>query len=456
MKWFIALYVTFFAFVWLPVESAWLDFCFNNYDLGIYGQAIERLSFNDPNPWLSTRNVFLFNDHFDPILFFLIPFKGLIPSALLAIRMEFLAMVVEGLAPLWLYRRKVVSLDMAVLTLAILLFSPLMLDAAFYPAHPGTWSVAPLSWMFAFLLVSRYRLALLMLILTLTCKEEYPFVGLAIGAVLWVDGRFRESVWFLVASAVWATIVFVFRPWLLGPASLYTDSVSSFQGLRGILSGDLTHVVMRRILELGLPFIAFFYGQKKTSTRSLLIPFSTVMVFLAIRFAGGYWENHRAAPLAVALAYLMVFAHPQMVMTVRRRYVLIILTLALAFPSMEIGSRLWRGKSFKKHCPRDSRRIAEISSALNLLRASPEVNVIAQGNLIPPAVDLPGITHVGTSERSGRSVLFIELGSYRNSWPLTSKQLDDVEHQWRSDPNVKVLVEGQYVLVLERQDVKTQ
>ncbi|MCK5379592.1 MAG: DUF2079 domain-containing protein, partial [Acidobacteria bacterium] len=47
---------------------------FHNFDLGIYAQALFRLSLDDLNPWLTLRDVRVFNDHFDPVLFGVAPF----------------------------------------------------------------------------------------------------------------------------------------------------------------------------------------------------------------------------------------------------------------------------------------------------------------------------------------------------------------------------------------------
>ena len=47
--------------------------CFHATDFGIYQQAIYDIAYNlDPNPFVSVRNIKIFNDHFDPIIFWLL------------------------------------------------------------------------------------------------------------------------------------------------------------------------------------------------------------------------------------------------------------------------------------------------------------------------------------------------------------------------------------------------
>jgi hypothetical protein len=122
----------------------------------------------------------------------------------------------------------------------------------------------------------------------------------------------------------------------------------------------------------------------------------------------------------------------------------------LAFPAIELGSRFWRGKSFKKHCPHDPVRLTEINTAIKILRERVDGAVLAQGNLIPPAVDLPQIAHLGATSTKSFKYLLIEKGAYRNSWPMSSDQIRAVESAWRIDSNVVEVFEGAAVVLLER------
>ena len=99
----------FLLLVWLPVESALNAYCFNNYDLGIYAQALKLISFENINPYLSTRDVRIFNDHFDPVLLIFAPFAELVPPALLAIRVEMVCVFIASLAPFWLAKNGEIS-----------------------------------------------------------------------------------------------------------------------------------------------------------------------------------------------------------------------------------------------------------------------------------------------------------------------------------------------------------
>ncbi len=450
MKFFIFILIAFILSVWVPVESAWRHFCFNNYDLGIYAQAIELLSLGHLNPWLSTRDVFLFNDHFDPILFLLIPFKGLTPSGLLAIRFEMICLIAAAASPAWLLSRGMISQSLAVMSSVMILWSPMVMDAAFYPAHPGTWSLAPLSWMLAFILAKKYRWSFVMFGLTLLCKEEYPFVGMAVGLGLIMMGEKPYGFVFTAAALVWAVLVFAIRPALIGPSSMYTDAVSGFQGWDVLGSRDGALLLLRRLLELAIPLSVILYGAKRLTLMDMIVPGLVLLTLLGIRFAGGYWGNHRVAPLAVVLAYLMIFTIRSETIKPRNVIVWSVLTLTLAFSSLEIGSRFWRAKSFKKHCPQNPERLSEIQQTLNLLRHDSKGPTLAQGNLIPHAVDLSGISQVGATHGRNFSYLWIEKGADRNTWPLSKEEFQALEDQWSGDPTVTKLFDGSHVTLMGR------
>jgi hypothetical protein len=450
MRIFFLLFAVFIFLVWMPVEAAWQSFCFNNYDLGIYSQAIKLLSFSDSNPWLSTRDVFLFNDHFDPILFLLVPLKGLLPPGLLAIRMEMLALLAAACSPLWLWKKGLLSKELSWTCAGMILFGPMTLDAAFYPAHPGTWSLAPLSWMFAFLMSGNFGWSLLMFVFTLACKEEYPFVGMAVGLILWFKGNKRSGSAFLGVSFIWAFIVFVIRPRVMGPSSMYTDAVSGLQGLSMLLAGEGSGILFQRLMELSLPILVMFYAARKFNLKWFTVPVAVLLILFAVRLAGGFWGNHRSAPLSVAATFVIAFAWRNLPITRMRMTIFILIMAVLSFPSLELGTRMWRGKAFKKHCPSDAVRLSEINESLKILRDRGLGAVLAQGNLIPPAVDLKGIAHLGATRGEKFRFLWTEKRSTRNTWPLSPEEFSSIEAKWRHDQDVKILIDGTEILLLER------
>ena len=451
MRYYLPCLAIFVLMVWIPVEGAFHAWCFNNFDLGIYAQAIHELSLANPNPWLSVRNIHLLRDHFEPVFYLLLPFKNLTLPGLLAIRLDMLATVVASLAPIWLARRQFISIELAVCSATVILLGPLGLDATYFSAHPGTWSLAPLAWMFAFLLVENHKAAMLCFVLTLFCKEEYPVMGFALAAAMLTLRQRKSAIAFLTLSAVWAVIVFVVRPAMLGPSDFHTNTVAHGEGVQFFLSTEGLKVLAIRHLELILPAVLLISTRGLSAHwKQFVIPGAALVTLLAIRYAGGYWGNHRVAPLGVTSVFLVIFYLRDKALPRRIVTIFACALLALSFADIETGSRYWRGKPFKKHCPANSERLAALDLAAGYLRAHRDGAVLAGGNLIPPLVDLAGIAHVGDTQATEFKYLFLEKGPLRNPWPITPDELTAVEVSWRQNPSSRVIQDDDYVLLIER------
>ncbi|WP_253817386.1 DUF2079 domain-containing protein, partial [Myxococcus xanthus] len=204
--------------VWLQAAQA----CFPNFDLGIYSQAMARLSLTEPNPWISARQVFIFNDHFDPILWVAHPLARIIPPMWAALVVEALFVLLTVAPLLWLHLKGLLSRNALVLLAALLLLSPSMVEAVKFPVHPTTWSALP--WVltgFAFHL-RRQGLLLASLVLLFACKEEFAFGGVMLTLALFLRGERRLATCVGALSLAWLAWVYGLRPWLLGSTVDYT------------------------------------------------------------------------------------------------------------------------------------------------------------------------------------------------------------------------------------------
>ena len=445
----------FICMVWLPVERAHLDFCFNNYDLGIYAQALSKLSLTNRNPFLSTRGIRLFNDHFDPILFLFVPFKELIRPELLAIRIEMASILLASLAPLWLWRRRVVDKTTAVIAFLIILFSPMTLRAAFFPAHPGTWSLAPLGWFFAFLLVDKRAAALLMLVLVFACKEEYPVLGAGVAVVLWLQGRRQIGSWVFLLSFIWGLGAFILRPIFLGKSDFYTSAVVAGRGIVGGDASDVVITFLQVFLWVFGPWILlnpWAQMREQIGGKSSRI-WPTVVgaaILLLIRLVGGYWENHRIAPLAILSAFMVIAGSSIFSVSGWRSKIFMLVSVVCIWPSLEQGSKFWRARPFKAHCPSDPHRIDAISTAVQRLETIGATRILAIGNLIPRLASLPDVEQVGASQSDQFNYFLVEKSHYRNTWPLSKEDFATIERSWREMKDVIVLQDDQYVLLMAR------
>jgi hypothetical protein len=184
--------------------------------------------------------------------------------------------------------------------------------------------------------------------------------------------------------------------------------------------------------------------------KRMAVPMAVLLTLLAIRFAGGYWGNHRVAPLGVASAFYVVYWLGNMNIPRRTLTIFSISILALSFADLELGSRYWLGKPFKKHCVPSEARLTSLAKASDYLRAHADGAVLAGGNLIPPLVDLPCIAHLGDTRATEFKYLFVEKGTQRNPWPISAEEFTKVEQSWRGNPKGQVIQDDEFVLLMER------
>jgi hypothetical protein len=455
----LAIVSTFILLVWAPAEILFSNYCFNNYDLGIYAQAIHRLSLSDPNPWLSVRNIHLFNDHFDPILFLVTPFKGLTSPPLLAIRTEML-IALAGIIPLAvLAYRKTLSLVGFVFSACFLLFSPVVVDAYFYPVHPGTWAILPLVCTLALLNSERWRTAALFFVLALLCKEEFPFVGFAVAAALWIQRKRPAAFAFAALSLVWAVFTFVIRPRLIGPSPQYTGAVSGIAGVSVLTNPREFFSVAQRLLWLFLPLLplTFVAWKENRKLRTFLLPMLPALAALgtlfAVRAVGGWWFSHRSAPLAAAALFCVVpFLNSDFKASKRTWMLTFFLLFAVALAPIQQGFRAYTGRPYQPYCPDNFDRKQALGAAREVFRTLPSGPALIQGNLLPFMLERPDVTHLGASivNDSDADFLFVETPPGGDAWPLRSSELEARVRAWRADPNVIPIIDNSYAIILQR------
>ena len=389
--------------IWLRANA----FGFSNYDLGIYSQALARLAIDPPNPWLSGRQIHVFNDHFDPILFLVTPFTRLFPAAQVGLVMEGCCALLALGALAWLSWNGRLGLRALWLLGGLMTFSPGVTQALGFPFHPTTWAMAPMAWVLAAALLERWRVMLVALIILLACKEEFPFVGLALVPFLWLHAP-RKITWIvLTLSAAWGLVALVLRPRLLGDVMPYAsqpfrgleDGVGAFfatrfsaKALAGMGELVLAFIPSMLLLKPGLsepvedgpttkprvPAVLDKLGQ----TGALLI---TLIPMLGIRFLSVAWRDHYGAVVvsAAVLALAGIIGRKAIPWWV------LISTLILLLAGNELllrrdvraltGQHGWGASA---GCTDAPGRAPAIRAALSRVRAEPGP-LFVSGNLLP-------------------------------------------------------------------------
>jgi len=413
------------------VVPTWLrahHFGFSNYDLGIYSQALARLAIDPPNPWLSGRQIHLFNDHVDPILFLVAPFTWRWPAVEVALVAEALFALLALVPLAWLAREGRLSRTAWWLLGALLVLDVGVTQGLTFPAHPTTWAMAPLALLLAALLLERWRVALLALVLLLACKEEFPFVGLALVPYAWKRAP-RWVAWsFGSLSAVWGILALAVRPWLLGPVES-EHAATPFRGLEQGLGAFLAlrfapHqlAAMGNLLAAFLPLAVCLAWKRWRGERA---PDGAGWLFLAlapllgIRFLSMAWQAHYAAVVVAGgvlglAALLGTRPVPRWVAAAT-----VVLLIAGNEPFLRRTARVlggqhgWGGSA---DCPDAPGRVDAVARAIERVRAAPGP-LLVSGNLLPWLAERGDVVaYGGEPEGFDPSTVLLEAPTCGDTW----------------------------------------
>lgn len=443
--------------LWLGVVviPVWLQaarMCFASYDLGIYTQALARLSLQDPNPWLSIRQVHIFADHFDPVLWLARPLVTVLPAKWAGLVAE-AAFVLLSLAPLvWLQARGLLDRASTALLGALLLFNPGTTAALTFPIHPTTWAMLPWTWLAVAYGLKRTGWMLAALVLLFACKEEFPFVGLMLAAGLWLRGERRTALAVFALSAAWLTFVFVGRSGFLGPTVNYTTRLlpEPGQGLGAYLRERLAGKQLSRIGTLLVAFVPLGLWAWRNKWKPDPLWLALLLPMVAIRFTGMAWRFQYGAPLMAAV--VMVFL-PLLRLHRPPAWVLVATGLLLYTTNdntvRAAGRTLFTPEVFPAHCPATGPRLASVRHALDVLAANPGGRVLLEGSLVAEVGARDDAFAVGGPQPDDLvyDLVLVEKPPFGSVWPLPAGRMEALIGVWRSGPDTQVLIDDPHVFL---------
>jgi hypothetical protein len=263
------------------------------------------------------------------------------------------------------------------------------------------------------------------------------------------------GLWTFVLSLSWSLGVFVLRPVFLGKSDFYTSAMIAGRGLYGSEGFSVWLIGAQALLMvLGPWMLLYSWDQLRKDLfdrrSTLWLAITAVVVLLLIRLVGGYWENHRMAPLAITAAFMILGGTKTDVISGWRKKWSVLMCIGIIWPAFEQGGRIWRARPFKTHCPSEMARVNSISAAVGYLESTQATDVLASGNLVSRIAFLPGVEQVGASRAKDFNFFLVEKSSYRNTWPLSQQEFLEVERAWRQRADVVVLRDDQYVLLMAK------
>lgn len=287
--------------------------CFNAWDTGIYFEAIKKINLTNLNPLIESHGYKIFNDHFDPIIFFPALIKTILPMNWTIFLTEIFFICLATYPVLDLVRKKYLEVNLGYFFIAYMLFNQGTLAAAYYPIHPTTWAIAPMSFLIWGAFQRKYKVMLISLIFLMACKEEFPFTAVMTSLWLVLDSwknkyGYKEVSVICLVSVVWLVFVLGIRRSVLGGA--YFDYAGIFinnllldpLGFLREYNSEVWHSILKAFAPLLLLIIILRPAIKKLYWPSLII----AIPIIALRILTGKFGFHYSAVMMIPFLYLFL------------------------------------------------------------------------------------------------------------------------------------------------------
>jgi len=466
---FVFLSIVLFSLITYPQLLRVDFFCFNTADIGIYSQILHLSSIFNFNPYISSMDALKFNDHINIMLGIIGTFSPLFSSPQkMGIIIEYLFVILSFFPAWYLISKKSIPTDknsytyLAIFACGYLLFNRGIIAGINFPFHQSTWSVFAISLLCTSVLLKNKPAVLISVIFLLTFKEEYPFSVILLG--LWYIVKERDykygSLIFGI-SASYILFVWGLRPILFGdtvphgtdfihrlffePVSLFTQYVHKFNHLR-------------RAIELFIPLIPIFYILKKQKIHVNYDILPLIIAPFLLRFIPGDWRWHYSGPFAAYILFIFIPVGKEFYFSKK----LFIFSMALIF--------LLHGGTFSKSmnglfytdkglCPAIPGRLKSINQGINYLLEHNEGNALVQGNILPPLVKRPRIYSIAypymnrfKQEKDKVNYVYKYImveKKYGDRYPIKDDRFEELIKIWRNMENTKIIMEDEFILLLE-------
>ena len=438
-----------------PLAGNWISLsnnCENNYDFGIYQQAIyDSFSLGKANPYLSVRDIYALQDHFDPVFLLAGPWAWLFnysPYSLLVFEWLFL---VASLGCLILYSR---NKKEALLWCFILLWSRGIMTAMNYPIHPTTWSMLPITLLCISLHEGREKLFWASFLSLLFFKEIFPLATLSLGLAFLMAKEWKKGGIVFLISLVFCLFNFQWRGILLeGETYGYGTRILGpyLIDFMGTVKKEVMNFNIKAFIYSFLPslIVLSFASFKRALGRSDLFILAFYLPLFAIHMIHGHFD----------FQYGVVLSLPPLLILWKKRELLsnkkfkIVLSLALVLTSArfhETNIRHILGKNDK--CEISPSHRESIRKVRRLIfNYPPETTILATGGSIPSILRPRAKIYHAKRVRSKNPPQYdlVLIGNEGDFWPMTEKEILQAHEVCQGEDSANILFEDRYHLLLK-------
>jgi len=363
--------------------------CFHATDFSIYQQAIYEIADSwNFNPYLTIRNIKIFNDHFDPILILAAPiayFSNYNPISLIIF--EFLWFLIIFL---FLYRKEKNNKNIGFFFI-IVLFTKGLLSGIEFPIHPSTWAMFP-SFLLGHYILKENRQGIIFSALSLLLfRESFAFGVFALGFFYALKRNWQLSLPLILVSMANIIFVFFLRAYFLGETYSYSSAVFSDLPFKIFLKFDYI-----AFFKVFYPFFIplFFIFKKAYKSKQLLTNELGLLVYLSPLLLIFVLTNkihfHYGAQIVAPLLALMFFSEFRPAWADNRK-TLTITTLLFFLSGMSIHTKFFKNSFLSKNskCEIDHRKLSSIEKLKTIFHRD-SGDILSTGGAIPSLLK-PGI-----------------------------------------------------------------
>ena len=302
--------------------------CFDVYDLGIYHQAITELSLENLNPYLTVRNLKVFNDHFDPIVIFAAIFVRLFGNSLESTivfeflwYLAFLFFLATSVLAVNIKEKKEQKIKLVLFIVGIAVFSRGILTGVLFPVHPTFWSIIPLFFICKYVKQQNLKGIFFSSLALCFFKEIFAPALIFFSMYYLFEKKWKSffSIFFLGVSG--CIFAFYLRPFFLGDTHDWSKHVLTENIFEKLFIKTLLHREYESAFRLFYPFIIPFYllykkEIKKKGFKHFSIPlFFLIVPLFGVHFINGeLWFQYSSIILGPLLAILSLSSVPRIIL----------------------------------------------------------------------------------------------------------------------------------------------
>ena len=442
--------------------------CFNNFDLGIYTQAIfdiaGGISFN---PILTTHGGYShFGIHFDPAVYLAVPFAwifGFNPYGMIVF--EWLVYC----SPLFIvYKLKFLEQkEFFFFALYYILARGLIL-AVSYPIHVSFWSLPLWTLLPWFFKKNNFKAIALTCLILPFFKESYPFAIFSLSFYYALSRKWKESMVILSISLVWIVVCFLIRPSLIDVVGHGHDLVEQ------LLTSPIEYLVMcfqrnlqtffPQSIKILLPFVMIFWIV--TKNRFFLPLFFMMMPLFIMQFLYGHMNFQYSFPFVI-ICLMIYFLSDEFrkILFSRKLYYYGLLLVSLSFSTYP-GKRNILVQNFitkgSDHCVISWDHYRSTNTIKNIVhRIASDQKILATGGIIT-TIMRPGmkIYHLNSprgisegkqfspKEKEDFDFILLEKNKSGDTWPLKPEKIEQFLATYR-ERGLKVIYEDNFYYLAE-------